>query len=176
MPPVLERRFVAKDEIIIKEGEFGQQAYLIQSGEVVVYLGKEGQEVELARLGPGQFVGEMAFIFDGPRTASVKALMNCNLIIVSRTQFEEKLRGSDATVRAIVQMLSRRIIDSNNALMNKKSDFKDLKESAQQVYENISVKLSQTQRRNLENTVLPHLQALLESIDTFTERYGEQGE
>ncbi len=175
-PPVLDRKFVAKDELIIKEGEFGQQAYLIQSGEVVVYLGKEGQEVELARLGAGQFVGEMAFIFDGPRTASVRALMDCNLIIISRPQFEEKLRGSDATVRAIVHMLSKRIIDSNNALMNKKSDFNDLKETARQVYENISVKLSPNQRRNLQNTVLPHLEAMLESIDTFQDRYGDQPE
>lgn len=170
---ILERRALAKDQIIIREGEFGQQAYLIQSGVVKVYLTKDGEEVELARLEAGQIVGEMAFVFDGPRTASVKALTDCNLIVISRQQFEEKLRESDPTVRAITQMLSKRIIDSNNTLLNKKSDLKDLKDTARIIYENIASKLPQNQMYNFQNTVLPHLDALLESLDTFKERYGE---
>ncbi len=171
---ILERRFVPKDQVIIKEGEFGQQAYLIQSGEVSVFISKDGKDVELSRLEAGQIVGEMAFIFDGPRTASVKALMDCNLIVISRQQFDAKLKDSDPTVRAIVQMLSKRIIDANNTVLNKRSDLEDLKDTARVIYQNIAVKLTQNQQRNFQNTVLPHLEALLESLETFKDRYGEE--
>ena len=170
---ILERRFVPKDQVIIKEGEFGSQAYLIQSGEVLVYLSKDGKDVELARLEPGQIVGEMAVIFDGPRTASVKALSDCNLIVISRQQFEYKLSESDPTIRAIVSMLSKRIVDSNNTVINKRSDLDDLKHTARIIYQNISVKLSANQQRNFQNTVLPHLEALLDSLENFKDRYGD---
>ncbi len=171
---VLERRFVPKDQVIIKEGEFGQRAYLIQSGEVSVFISKDGKDVELCRLEAGQIVGEMAIIFDGPRTASVKALVDCNLIVISRHHFEAKLKNSDPTVRAIVQMLSKRIVDSNNTVLNKRSDIMDLKDTARVIYQNIAVKLTQNQQRNFQNTVLPHLEALLESLETFKDRYGQE--
>ena len=170
---ILERRFIPKGQIIIHSGEYGQEAFLIQSGQVQVYITKEDKDVELARLGAGQIVGEMAFIFDGPRTASVRATQDSNLIVISRQQFQEKLRESDPTVRAIVQMLSHRIVDANNTLLNKKSDLEDLKETARVIYQNIAVKLSANQQRNFQNTVLPHVEALLESLDTFKERYGD---
>lgn len=170
---IFERRFVPKGQIVIREGEYGQDAYLVQSGEVSVFITKEGEEVELARLAAGQIVGEMAVVFDGPRTASVKATQDANLIVISRQQFEEKLKESDPTVRAIVQMLSQRIVDSNNTLLDKKSDLDDLKETSRVIYQNIAQKLSLNQRRNFQNTVLPHLEALLDSLDTFKERYGD---
>lgn len=172
-PVILERRFAAKNSIIIHEGEFGQQAYLIQSGEVSVFLKKDDTELEVARLSAGQIFGEMAFIFDGPRTASVKATADCNLIVISRAQFEDKLKESDPTIRAIVHMLSKRIVDSNNSLINKKSDLSDLKNTARIIYENILVKLSKNQQRNFQNTVLPQLTALFDSLDTFRDRYSD---
>lgn len=171
--PILERRSVSKDQILIKEGDFGHQAYLIQSGEIKVYLTKEGEEVEVARLGPGEIVGEMALVFDGPRTASVKATMDCNLIVISRTMFEDKLKDSDPTIRAIVLMLSRRIMDSNNTLLKNRGDVQDLKDAARGVYENIAVKVPANQLYTLQNTVLPKLQELFEALDSFTDRYGE---
>lgn len=173
---ILERRFIPKGQNVIREGDYSHEAYLIQSGEVSVYVTKGDEQVELARLDAGQIVGEMAFIFDGPRTASVKATTDTNLIVISRQQFQEKLKESDPTVRAIVHMLSRRIVDSNNTLLNKKSDLEDLKETAHTIYENILLKLSLNQQRNFQNTVFPHLQALMESLDTFKERYGDQAE
>lgn len=171
--PILERRFVGKDQVLIAEGDFGHQAYLIQSGEMKVYLSKEGSEVEVARLGAGQIVGEMALIFDGPRTASVKATMDSNLIVISRMMFEDKLKDSDATIRAIVMMLSRRILDSNNTILNNRGTVQDLKDAARTVYENISVTLPMNQLYSLQSNVLPKLQELFEAIDAFSDRYSD---
>lgn len=171
--PILERRSIAKGQVVIKEGDFGHQAYLIQSGEMVVYLVSEDQEIEVARLGPGEIVGEMALVFDGPRTANVKAATEANLIVISRTMFEEKIRDSDPTIRAIVNMLSRRIVDANNVLLSKKDDVGDLKDATRTIYENIAVKLPKNQLYTLQSTVLPKLEELFEAIEAFNERYGD---
>ncbi len=62
-------------EIIIQEGDEGEEAYIILSGEVEVYnlLGAEGT-VTLDVLTRGEIFGEMALFGDGSRSASVKAL------------------------------------------------------------------------------------------------------
>lgn len=164
---ILERTFVPKDAIVIQEGTFGAQAFLIQSGSVRVFTHHDGHEVEFARLGVGQIFGEMAMVFDGPRTASVQALEDCNFIVISRQQFMNKLAETDATVRAIVHMLTQRIIDSNNSLINKKCDYDDLKETAQTIYQNIAFGLDPVTKMSFQNKVLPNLEALLKSLDDF---------
>jgi len=110
---ILERRFVPKGTVIIREGEEAFFAYLIQSGRVAVYKEKNGKTVELAQLGMGQVCGEMALINDDLRSASVKTLEDCNLIVLTRSAFEDKLRNSDPTIQAIVKMLIDRISGFN---------------------------------------------------------------
>lgn len=170
---IFDRRSVAKDQILIKEGDEGTIAFLIQFGELMVYSEKDGHEIELARLGPGQIVGEMALIFDSLRTASVKATQDTNVIVITRQQFQDKLAESDPMFRAIVQMLSKRIVHSNNSLLNKKSDVNDLNETVRIIYENIYEKVPTAQKYTLKNTVLPHLTALREAIEAFQDRYGD---
>lgn len=171
-PVILERRFVPKDEVILKEGELGSQAYLVQSGSVRVYTSHEDKEVELARLGVGQIVGEMALIFDGPRTASVQAIADCNLIVITRQQFQDKLQATDPTIRATVQMLTKRMVDANNSLINKKSSLEDLKETSRIIYQNVMGALPRNQQRTFSNTVLPKLEEFLDAIEGFEDRYG----
>ncbi len=111
---ILERRFVPKGTMIIKEKDEAYSAYLIQSGEVKIYVfNPEGQEVELARLGAGEICGEMALIGEDARSANVRAVKDCNLIVITRVAFEEKLRRSDPTIQAMMRMLIRRIMSAN---------------------------------------------------------------
>ena len=170
---ILERRFVPKDAVIIEEGELGAQAYLIQSGAVRVYTSHEDREVELARLGVGQIVGEMAMIFDGPRTASVQATEDCNLIVISRPQFMDKLQHTDPTIKAVVHMLTSRIMDVNNSLINKRSDVTDLKDTVRMIYQNVMAGLPKNRQRRFQANVFPALESFLEAIESFQDKYGE---
>lgn len=170
---ILERRFVPKGAIIMKAGEFGANAFLIQSGSVRVYVKHDDKEVTLAKLETGQIFGEMALIFDGPRTANVEATQDCNLIVITRQQFRDKLKSTDPTIRAVVNMLASRVLDTNNSLINKKNDLSALKETGRVIYQNIAGGLSKSQQRVFQKSVLPKLEALIEAVDGFEDRYGE---
>lgn len=177
-PIVLERRFVPKGSVIIEEGEQGNCAFLIQSGTILIYTtkkssdeSKEDTQIDLAKVATGSIFGEMALLFDGPRTASAKALEDCNLIVLTRQVFDNKMEKSDPTVRALLKMLTQRIINSNNTVINKKSDINDLTETTNIIYDNVLHALPRTQQRTFQNAVLPKLEEFLKSIEAFQEHY-----
>lgn len=168
---IFDRRSVAEGQVLIEEGDDGTIAYLIQFGELMVYSERDGTEVELARLGPGQIVGELSLIFDKPRSASVRATKDTNVIVITRVQFQDKLAEGDPLLRAVVQMLSQRIVHSNNTLLSKRSHIEDLVDTARMMYQNIYESVSDGQKYALQTAVLPHLTKLMEAIDSFRDRF-----
>jgi CRP/FNR family cyclic AMP-dependent transcriptional regulator len=132
---VFERRFFAKGESIIHKNQDGNCAYLVQSGAVQIYdLGEDKKERELARFGAGQIFGEMALVLDQPRSASVRAIEDTNVIIVSRIAFSKKLDGCDATVKAVTRMMMKRVADTTAALLEKEKENRDIVEEAYNIF------------------------------------------
>lgn len=168
---ILERRFVPEGTLIMRQGEEGNCAYLLQSGTVRVYTENAGKRVDLAKLTAGEIFGEMALIFDEKRSASVKAVEDCNLIILTRQTLKQKLERSDPTVRAIVTMLTQRIITANNEVVNKKSDVQDMIDTTKTIYQNVLSGLPRSQQRTFQNGVLPKLDDFFNAIRSFQERY-----
>ncbi len=68
------RRVYSKDASLITEGEVGGDMFIIESGTVKVSTTLPGGEVELAELGVGAVLGEVAAITNAPRTSTVVAL------------------------------------------------------------------------------------------------------
>ncbi len=75
-------------QIIVREGEQGEQLYIVLSGQVEVM--RSGNPV--ARLDPGEHFGEMALIRNQPRSASARALGATQLMVIHRKDFFEILR------------------------------------------------------------------------------------
>ena len=71
----LRRRRLALGEQLFDQGDPGGTMHLVTEGELSVRWqeGVSEQELEVARVGPGEFVGEMALLDLGPRSASVSA-------------------------------------------------------------------------------------------------------
>ena len=63
----------APGEVLLREGERGDDAFLIRVGQVEVVRGEGAQQRALSTLGPGSFVGEVSALTGGPRTATVRA-------------------------------------------------------------------------------------------------------
>lgn len=171
-PGVLERRAAAKGDIIIAQGQSGIEAFLIQSGEVAVYTEAHGKRVDLAQMGPGQIFGEMALVVDAPRTATVQALSECNLIVITRETLNDKLQKSDPTIRALVTMLMKRLAQSNKAQLRKGGDLGDMLSIVPAIYQELHSSLPAAQKKSLEISLQPSMAAFLDAINDFRRRYG----
>ena len=164
---VLERVFVPKGKLIVKEGEFGNCAYLIQTGTVSVHVEQDGNQIELASLGLGDIFGELSLIFNEPRTASVTASEDTTLIMLTREVMRSKLQKSDPIVQGMVEMLTRRIVNANKVLAEKQSDFEDLTSTSRIIYQNILMSLDKNEQSAFQDAVLPKLDELLNAINSF---------
>jgi putative peptide zinc metalloprotease protein len=95
----LERLEVSTGETIIRQGEVGEECYVLRSGRVEVLTSEsQGDERILATLDPGSLFGEAALLTDGIRNATVRALEPCTLLVLRRTDLLEVL-GEDRRTR-----------------------------------------------------------------------------
>ncbi len=85
----VQQRAVAPGEIVFKVGDPGDALYIVASGGVDV-LHPDEQGV-LAHLGPGQAFGEMALLSDGERTATVRARLASELLMIGDKDFDRLL-------------------------------------------------------------------------------------
>lgn len=96
---------VAAGTTIIVEGDDGDAAYLIIEG--VLAVTKAG--VEVARVGAGDHVGEIALLHDRPRTATVTAMTPARLLVVDRFSFVCTVAGSRMATRGLDADVERRL-------------------------------------------------------------------
>jgi MFS family permease len=97
----LERRYVAAGETVMRRGEPGEAFYAIADGTMEVLLDGDRRE-----LGPGEFFGEIALLRDAPRTATVVAKTNAELLGLSRDDFVNAVTGH-AGASAVAEMFVR---------------------------------------------------------------------
>jgi len=107
---LMRPRFAVPGDVLIRKGERGDAAYFISSGAVEVSTGDRR-----IRLGRGEVFGEIALLTGAPRTADVRALGYCNLLVLSRTDFESLL-ARDPDLRAHIAEVARARQDMNAAL------------------------------------------------------------
>ena len=79
-------------DYIFREGEFGQHAYIINSGTVELVKFTGDQQSVLAELEKGALFGEMAIIDSSARSASARAKTECVLKVVSEEQLKTSLK------------------------------------------------------------------------------------
>jgi cAMP-dependent protein kinase regulator len=77
--------------VILTEGDTGSSMYLIVSGEVKVYTRSTGGTVYLARLGEGDFFGEVSVLTGKPRTATITASQRTELLRLDKEKLDNAL-------------------------------------------------------------------------------------
>jgi len=91
------------DDIVIREGDKGEELYIVLTGSVKVKRG----ETLLATLGPGDHFGEMALIRSQPRSATVTSDLDSELMVMRRSDFFEILRSEhQLAVKLLWQFLT----------------------------------------------------------------------
>ena len=103
-------------DYIFREGEFGQHAYIINSGtgELVKFTGD--QQSVLAELEKGALFGEMAIIDGSARSASARAKTECVLKVVSEEQLKKHLSSSPTASLDMMRRLASYVRNANERL------------------------------------------------------------
>ncbi len=107
---ITNEQYYLDGEVIARQGDPGEEMYIIVSGEVLV-TDRAGSQpaVELARRGPGEYVGEMAIISQEPRMASLSAHGDVRVLHIAQPQFEAILRERPETSLAVMRVLCARL-------------------------------------------------------------------
>jgi voltage-gated potassium channel len=101
---LLQSRVVPPGAVIVRRGDVGDAMYFVVSGEVEVEV-----EPEPRRLVEGDFFGELALLHDIRRTATVRAVSRCRLLVLDRDEFG-KLMATDRDLRlAIAEVADQRM-------------------------------------------------------------------
>jgi signal transduction histidine kinase len=106
---LMYERTCGPGDIIFREGDSGDEVYLIRSGQVAIVTGDLSSPAVLGYRGPGEVLGEMALLEDRPRSASVIALDQMRLLQIDANGFKQLLEDSPAASLSIMASLSVRL-------------------------------------------------------------------
>jgi CRP/FNR family cyclic AMP-dependent transcriptional regulator len=167
-PKVLSREVYYKGKIIIHQGDIGHRAYFIERGHVEVLVTEGKHQLKLAEMGQGAMFGEMALITKEPRSATVRALDETVLTVISREEVEGKIgKIADPAIRALINVLAERL---RNSTLGQMSQFKTLSEFQDRVsgmVNEVQGSLDEKDRAGFSNEVAPLLADLQKIIDRY---------
>ncbi|HVS13233.1 MAG TPA: cyclic nucleotide-binding domain-containing protein [Thermoanaerobaculia bacterium] len=106
-------REVARGDHIIREGESGHEVYILASGRVEVYRTIDDERVSLREMGPGEVFGEMAILTSSPRTASVVALEDCVLRVITGELLDREIHGLKPWMATLTRALAHRLLEED---------------------------------------------------------------
>jgi len=112
----VEDLVVAPGTVIFRQGDPGDKFYLIRTGRVRVFREDAGLETELSVLQAGDDFGEMALFMDEPRSATVAALEETRLMVLSKEQFQSILKDFPNVTFAFVRQMSERLLRNANVV------------------------------------------------------------
>ncbi len=114
-----QTRRLKPNEIIFLENDVGDCAYLIERGQVLIYLENGNAEIPLNILAKGEVFGEMSLIDGSPRSAACRAIDDVQLLIVTKPQLTDRIIAADPVVRLLMQALLERLRFQNDRLRGK---------------------------------------------------------
>ena len=106
---ILQRQTYQAGNRIFKEGDEGNIAYVVESGEVEIFKTVDGVETVLGTVGKGGIFGEMALIDSKPRMAGARAKKGSTVVLVSRPMFEQKLNKADPFIKGLLNIFVQHI-------------------------------------------------------------------
>lgn len=111
------RRRFRKDDVIFHEKEAGDSLFVILHGRVkVAIFGDDGKEVTLSILTDGDFFGELSLLDLEPRSATIVAEEDCELLSLQRDDFMRALELDPGMSASLIQVLAGRLRKANQQI------------------------------------------------------------
>jgi CRP-like cAMP-binding protein len=109
-------RTLSPGETVFDEGDPGDQLYIIQAGEVEMMRESEKGERVVARLGAGDFFGELGVVLGGRRNSRAVAVNTTRVIALGRETLESMCLESPEIAIRMIRVLVSRLIEAERRL------------------------------------------------------------
>jgi len=96
-------------DFVIKQGEDGDQFYVVDSGELEVFVNTKTERKKVQHISPGGSFGELALIYNNPRAADVVAKTDVKLWVIDRVTYRRVLMSSTIKKRKLYEEFLDRV-------------------------------------------------------------------
>lgn len=120
---------IAKDEVLFNEGDESDAMYIILSGEMLVYK----KNKVIARRKVSEYIGEMGLIESEPRSASIRADKNSELLKITKEKFQKEFANHSQSLFALLKTLSNRARTDLDIMDEMKAELVLVKDNAEQL-------------------------------------------
>ena len=118
---VKERKY-AKGEIILKQGDEGIGLFIIKKGKIKVSKTlASGKTLDIAVHSDGEYFGELAMLDNKPRTATVTAIEDTEVYIMTYWEFKALLESKPEIALSLLPVLVERFRETNEQLLELKN-------------------------------------------------------
>jgi CRP/FNR family transcriptional regulator, cyclic AMP receptor protein len=95
--------------VVARQGERGSECFIVAAGTASVDVGG----VDVGHVGPGDFFGEMALLDGGPRSATITAIDDMQLLILDRRELNGLLDAAPSVARKMLAVLGQRLREAH---------------------------------------------------------------
>lgn len=105
----MPRKTLSAGEYLFREGERAQSAYLVEEGSIELRVTRAGRagapahSIAIARLGPGELLGEMSALDNSPHSVGAVALTDSVLLVVESAQIRDRIASADTILRTLLE-------------------------------------------------------------------------
>ena len=119
---IVKENSYPKGHDVISEEHAGETMYIVKDGSVHITKNIDGRQRLLARLGVGEFFGEICLFDLGLRTATAKTIQPCTLLEIPKSRFDQLLQQHPAigvkVLYAMMQEMAKRLRNTDEMMKN----------------------------------------------------------
>jgi CRP-like cAMP-binding protein len=121
-------RQVAAGDVLFRQGDVADRLFVVLSGGLRVWVTEaSGEVLDLATVGPGGYVGEIALLDGGPRSASVACAQSSELFTLDRPAFLRLMQSSPELLSQVFGTLTRTVRTSTERLVQQRMEQRAIK-------------------------------------------------
>ena len=106
---IYNRQTFEQGRTIFSAGDAPHCAYLIQTGAVNIVISDGEYRTVVDTLKPGEVFGEMALVDNHPRAATAVAKSLATCVLISKTDFDQRIDRADPFTRSMLMLLTKRL-------------------------------------------------------------------
>lgn len=101
------------NQILIKEGELSDSMYWVQRGQLKVTKRRGNEDIVLGEVTTGELVGEISFLDQDARSATVQAVTDCELIEIPQESIDNIFKTQPKWLEILIKTLAERLRRAN---------------------------------------------------------------